>query len=178
MEEQITKVCPRCGRDLPITAYNKGNGKYGHRSICRNCEHLIQNSPEAVARRRQQELARRQDPEYVKRCNRRDSERRHRTIKHQMWKSAKIRALKKGYDFDITEDDIILPEKCPLLGIPMKMNYGKAQADSYSLDRIDSSKGYVKGNVWVISRKANVMKNDATLSELELLVHNLKQYVH
>jgi hypothetical protein len=48
--------------------------------------------------------------------------------------------------------------------------------NSYSLDRIDSNKGYVKGNVWVISRRANVIKNNATLEELELLTNNLKKF--
>lgn len=45
---------------------------------------------------------------------------------------------------------------------------------SYSLDRIDSSKGYIKGNVWVIPFKANRIKSDATLEELELIAKNLK----
>jgi len=35
--------------------------------------------------------------------------------------------------------------------------------------------GYVKGNVWVISHRANRIKNDATLLELEKLVTALKK---
>ena len=41
-----------------------------------------------------------------------------------------------------------------------------------SLDRIDSSKGYVKDNIWVISHKANSIKNNATLTELKLIIKN------
>jgi hypothetical protein len=81
-----------------------------------------------------------------------------------MWSRAKYRAKQKGLEFNITKEDIVIPDTCPLLGIPMQ---------SASLDRIDPSKGYIKGNVWVISNRANTLKNDATLSELKTLVENL-----
>ena len=83
-----------------------------------------------------------------------------------MWSRAKYRAKQKGLDFNITKEDIVIPDTCPLLGTPM---------ESPSLDRIDSTKGYVKGNVWVISNRANTLKNDATLTELKTLVENLQR---
>lgn len=46
---------------------------------------------------------------------------------------------------------------------------------SPSLDRIDSSKGYVKGNVRVISARANMLKNNATVEELTLVLKDLKR---
>ena len=52
----------------------------------------------------------------------------------------------------------------------MTINREKTEDNSYSLDRIDSTKGYIKGNVWIISKRANVIKNNATLEELELLL--------
>lgn len=82
-----------------------------------------------------------------------------------MLSRAKYRAKQKGRDFNITKEDIVIPDTCPLLGTPMQ---------SPSLDRIDSSKGYIKGNVWVISNRANTLKNDATLTELKTLVENLE----
>ncbi len=81
-----------------------------------------------------------------------------------MWSRAKYRAKIKGWEFNITKEDIVIPDTCPLLGTPMQ---------SASLDRLDPSKGYIKGNVWVISNRANTLKNDATLSELKTLVENL-----
>ena len=79
------------------------------------------------------------------------------------------------YDFNIDLDDIVLPKVCPLLNIPLSINSNNKDY-SYSLDKIDPKKGYVKGNVWVISFRANKIKNDASLSELELLTSNLRKY--
>ena len=92
---------------------------------------------------------------------------------------AKKRALEKGLDFSITLNDLSpLPEICPVFGI--KLNYKGNQGrrgfidDSPSIDRIDSSKGYVKGNVQIISWRANRIKSDATIDELEQLIMFLK----
>lgn len=84
----------------------------------------------------------------------------------RMWSRAKYRAKQKGLDFNITKEDIVIPDVCPLLSTPMV---------SPSLDRKDPTKGYVKGNVWVISNRANTLKNDATLEELQTLVENLSK---
>ena len=93
-----------------------------------------------------------------------------------MWSRAKYRAAQKGREFIITKEDIVIPERCPLLGIPLVCHRGKGsqQGNSPSLDRIDPTKGYIKGNVWVISNRANTLKNDATLQELKTLVENLE----
>ena len=82
-------------------------------------------------------------------------------IQSYLWKSAKNRAKQRGEDFSIELKDIIVPDKCPILGIP--------------LDRIDSSKGYVKGNIWVISLRANRIKNDPTPQELRLIADKVEE---
>jgi hypothetical protein len=51
---------------------------------------------------------------------------------------------------------------------------GRVHDGSPTLDRIDNAKGYVKGNVCVISKKANTMKNNATPEE----VWKLSEYVN
>lgn len=179
-KEGQTKKCSKCGNELPLEAFNKGNSLFGRRSFCRECEKAIQNTPERVARRRELELKRRENPEYVKHRNKKDRERRHSNIesyKKAMLSSARSRARSKNLDFNIDVSDIELPEVCPLLGIPLSINASNKEF-SYSLDRIDSSKGYVRGNVWVISDRANRLKNNATLEELDMLVTNLKKYTH
>lgn len=174
------KVCTKCGKTLPLDAFNKGNGRFGRRSYCRECEHVIQNSEDAKARRRLYRQQRREDPEWAQRERRNDAIRRHtnkRSILLSLLRTAKQRAKMKGLEFSITEHDLYLPDTCPLLGIPLKSAWGKATPDSYSIDRIDSSKGYIPGNVWIISKRANMIKSDATLGELELLVTNLRNYL-
>lgn len=82
---------------------------------------------------------------------------------------AKYRAAKAGHEFAITSDDLVIPTHCPITGAPIDIlnsNY----ANGASLDRVDNEKGYVKGNVRIISRKANRLKADATIEELERII--------
>lgn len=85
--------------------------------------------------------------------------------------SARHRAIKKGLPCTIFEEDIHIPALCPVIGISIEKVFnsdGKRGAcpGSPSLDRIDNSKGYEKGNIQVISSKANSMKNSASPKEL------------
>ena len=101
-----------------------------------------------------------------------------RKLKNRLLNAARARARKYGYEFDLTVDDIIMPKYCPLLGIEMfvtESRKGKKHS-SFSLDRIDSSKGYVKGNVWVISMMANSMKSDSNYEDFKKMADNWKQY--
>lgn len=81
--------------------------------------------------------------------------------------SAKGRAKQFGVPFDLAADDITIPETCPVLGIPIYRGKGMKHAGSPSLDRMVPALGYVRGNVQVISFRANVIKSDATAAELE-----------
>ena len=98
--------------------------------------------------------------------------------RYSLWHGARARAREKGLEFNIDLEDIVLPEKCPILEIPICQNDGKAKFNSYSLDRIDPSKGYIKGNIGVISRMANTMKNDASKEELEIFCKNILNYIN
>ena len=83
-----------------------------------------------------------------------------------LFQLARHRALKKGIEFNIEISDIIIPEICPILGLPIKKAIDGNRDLSPSLDRIDNDKGYIKGNIQVISFKANAMKLTADKSEL------------
>ena len=93
---------------------------------------------------------------------------------YYLWKAAKKRARDKHLDFNIEVSDIIIPQFCPLLHIPIihKTGTGKRRPDSPSLDRLDNSLGYVKGNILVVSWRANKLKADAEFQELQRLVNN------
>ncbi len=75
----------------------------------------------------------------------------------------RARAKRLNLPFDLEPQDIQIPDICPVFGI--KLGSGTRDA-SASLDRKDSSKGYVRGNVWVISYLANRMKSNASEAQL------------
>lgn len=92
------------------------------------------------------------------------------TIKH--------RAKCNNIPFDIDPTDIIMPKICPVLGIPIQRTVGKGSGywtNNPSVDRINPDLGYVKGNVRVISHRANLLKSNATLEELELILEDAKK---
>ena len=90
----------------------------------------------------------------------------------------KKRAKQKGFDFDLTLDDIPqIPSVCPVLGIPIIINEGNhwPTDNSPSVDRIDSTKGYIKGNIRIISNRANRIKADATIDELRKVLEDYER---
>lgn len=122
-------------------------------------------SREEKARRRSKAWheARKTDPEYNKKRAEYSKEYRKNNPEKRLLRGAIDRARQKGIECSICLEDIVIPDVCPIL--KTKFQYGTPYAAS--LDRIDSTKGYIKGNVWVISWKANAMKQDATREELE-----------
>jgi hypothetical protein len=87
----------------------------------------------------------------------------------RLYCGAKSRARRLEQDFDISLSDLFMPEMCPVLNIPLFRTEGKATDNSPSLDRIDNSKGYIKGNVRIISHKANKHKADLSLEDIHRL---------
>lgn len=90
-----------------------------------------------------------------------------------IYASVKSNAKKKGIPFDLTKEYIrsIWPEdnKCPITGMFLYItgrDGGRNYRDSASLDRLVPELGYVKGNVAIISMRANHMKNDVTDPEV------------
>lgn len=86
-----------------------------------------------------------------------------------LWKNAKARASKKDIPFTITVEDIAIPDVCPVFKTPFKRGTRADKDYSPSLDRIDSTQGYIPGNVQVISFKANKHKGTLTPTEIKQL---------
>jgi hypothetical protein len=83
-----------------------------------------------------------------------------------MLRNAKRRAAEFGVPFDLRTADITIPAVCPALRIPLSKGVGRSHDSSPSLDRFVPSRGYVRGNVAVISQRANQIKNSATADEM------------
>lgn len=88
--------------------------------------------------------------------------------------AARQRAKKSGLACTITEGDLLIPPVCPVLGVPMQRTAYRQGSNSPSLDRLDNSLGYIPGNVRVISWRANRIKGDATVEEVEKVLAYMK----
>lgn len=77
------------------------------------------------------------------------------------------------------KEDIGIPEFCPILGVKL-IPYGKdlkaRTNNSATIDRIIPSRGYVRGNIQVISFRANRIKNNATLDELKAIIAYMENW--
>lgn len=76
----------------------------------------------------------------------------------------KVQASKKEKDISIKDIQEIykIDNLCPILRVPLR----RGTRYTPTVDRIDPTKGYIKGNIQVISWLANRMKSDATKEEL------------
>jgi len=137
-----TKTCSKCKQELPLTSFSlradvvRPNGLRYTRGNCKACATV------------------------EKRVYRK------RNIKSFMLNNARRRADRFGTLFNITEQDIFIPETCPVLGIPLVISSGHAKPNSPSLDRIFPELGYIKGNIIVVSSLANTIKSYGTVEQI------------
>jgi hypothetical protein len=117
--------------------------------------------PDIKARRKQQKFDYLRKPDIQKR---------------ELLKLARDRAKIQNIPFEITEDDIVIPEFCPILGIKLeKGKNGHPEPSSPSLDKIKPKLGYVKGNIKIISFRANTIKRDATTDEIRAILKYMEE---
>ena len=146
------KVCKECNQSLNLNKFSlieKWNVNSGTKDICKKCSTKIRQS-EKLNRDWKVDAAK------------------------LLYKNIKSRCKRTGREFSIELEDIVIPEKCPVFGFELKREDKQTWMSAPSVDRIDSSKGYIKGNVTVVSRRANILKRDATVEELELLLNYYK----
>lgn len=102
------------------------------------------------------------------------SRRRHQcsSCRRSRWQSeewflmVKSRARGKDIVFELEPGDLIIPDRCPVLGLPLRRHVGKGtRRDSPTIDRRDPALGYVPGNVRVVSHLANDIKGRLTPAE-------------
>ena len=181
-----TRICKSCNNELELTEfyrqYHKSKDKTYYSSYCKPCDRekskKIKDSPEYKARQNEKRrLKVKTDTEFRKKVNAQKRKSYRSNPNKALLNRAKARASKKGYEFNLEINDIIIPDTCPLLGCKLEMGTKDDYAHSPSLDRIDPTKGYVKGNIWVISTRANTVKSNLHLSELREVLSRLDDIV-
>ncbi len=97
---------------------------------------------------------------------------------YSLCQKAGARARKSGIPFTISINDIYIPERCPILGMPLISHRGESRKywsdDSPTIDRIIPILGYIPSNIWVISYRANKIKSDASLDEIKKIIEAIK----
>jgi len=138
-----TKTCSGCKVEKSVNEFyrNKTNKSWLH-SICKSCSNIS------------------------------DRKKRISNPLKTLLLDCKKRCKQMGMKFEITEKDLNIPDICPVLGIPLEHSIGKGKRtdNSPTIDRIDNTKDYIKGNVIIVSWRANRLKSDSTLPELKQLV--------
>ena len=158
----MNKVCRKCHVEKQIQEYSKAKqAKDGYLNICKQCFNIYRNN------RRKNDIIRNKININYKRY-------RYNNPAKMLFLAAKYRAKKQGIIIEINENDIIIPNICPVLNIPLFINNKKMGDNSPSIDRIDNQKGYIKNNIKIISWRANAIKGDATIEELE----KIKDYMY
>ena len=155
---KASKPCVKCGA---VDRYKRGD--------CRPCT-LVTQRKRRLANPEKHNLNKREIRKRdLPRARKRDADWITRNLEKHMLIRSRRTAKMRGWSFDLELSDIVVPETCPLLGYKLERSTDGSRRKSPctpSLDRIDSTKGYIKGNVWVISWRANQLKSDATLQEL------------
>lgn len=136
------------------------------RKICRACQCNRVRQSYRKNKRRYLEAAERWRRANRASVNAATSARHKRDPRRRILMNAKRRASQDGLPFNIDIDDVVVPDLCPALGIPLAVGPGKIHASSPSLDKIVPSLGYVKGNVVVVSMLANRIKTNATSEQV------------
>lgn len=163
-----TFFCHKCSSDVLKTDWYYS--VRGRDSMCKSCRKNYRKSEKRehtkkyVSERKEHykqlnDKWRKNNPDYQKKWTKKCPE-------SQLLRSAKHRAKQKDMECTITQNDIHIPKICPVFKVP----FVKGTEYAPSLDRIDNTKGYTPENIVVVSRKANVMKNNGSAQDLKMLV--------
>lgn len=160
------KECHICKELKNIDLFPKDKDKKdGHRSECKICRSIKNKKYYANNIDKYRERSNKYKETYKEILKTKAREYRKSNLEKGLFKNAYYRALKGGLEFNIALEDITIPDICPVLNIPIYRRGASVCKNSPTLDRIDPNKGYVKGNIAVISHKANSLKSNGTAEE-------------
>lgn len=178
IQRGVNQACLTCGNIKVFDDFRIRKGKDNKPDyVVHNCK-VCEATYTSEYRKKNPEKVKEYTDYYVKSGKSRDSKINLalKNLQKHLWKQAKNNAKNRNKDFNLDIEDIIIPDVCPYLEIPLKFNVSGSRtsnSDSYSIDRIDVDKGYVKGNVQIISWLANTMKNAATIEQLITFANNV-----
>lgn len=173
-----SKTCRRCVREYVVATgfYRHPQGKDGHTNICIVCikeRHALWREGTREQNRVKTLEWRRSNPERQRAaCN-------NWRLNHpaqRLFQTARQRARDNNLVFDLTPEDVVIPDVCPVLGIPIKSATGYQSYNSPSIDQVEPGKGYTKTNTCVISWRANRLKNNGTLIEIEAIARYMRKH--
>jgi hypothetical protein len=95
----------------------------------------------------------------------------------QLLRRAENRAKIKNIEFNISIEDLVIVDICPILNIELNWSGGPRKDNTPSLDKINPKLGYIKGNCRIISNLANIMKNKASEEYLLTFSNNINNYL-
>ena len=171
----MKKYCKYCQAEKELTEFSPHKkSKLGVSSKCKMCTSLEQrnrykNNPEYY--KKNSISYRKNNPEKYKAI---DKKYKDLNPKRKLLDGCRYRAKKHNIPCNIDMSDIIIPTYCPILKIKLLFSKNIVQDNSPSVDRIIPELGYVKGNIQIISFKANRIKGHATINELELIIKYIK----
>lgn len=183
----MDKQCNKCQEVKDENEYHSSpKNKGGRKPICKSCistsnkkryvykprpprsgydrDYYENNKDKMNETSRQWYQAHKDDPEFRAKCSSKYKDYIGKHPERGLLRQAKSRAKENGLEFNLTEEDIIIPSLCPILQAPMERNTPYAP----SVDKVNPTKGYTKDNIQIISKKANTMKSNATKEELRL----------
>ncbi len=180
----IYRQCTKCKQKFKLTCGNfQKNGKYFRHdcNLCRNKQNdLYRRDPKngdilkraTLSKQERIEKMRSEEPEkYKKLLDRANELNKLKPPSKRVWENLKSRARKANIEFTIKIEDIEVPEYCPVFPwIKLNLNNNVVSDDSPSGDRINNNLPYQKGNVIVVSNRANRLKQDSNQRERERLV--------
>lgn len=183
----MTKQCNKCQEVKSEDEYSKSSkNRGGRKAVCKECISLYNKSRytyqpkpprpttynKAYYEANKEQMNKtskewyerhKDDPKFIEKRKLKHEE---YLIKHperELLRAAKSRAKAGDLEFNLVEEDIVIPPVCPILRVPLERKTPYAP----SVDRIDPTKGYTKDNIQIISKKANTMKSNATREELK-----------
>ena len=170
------KFCSTCYQVKPLENFRERKGKQKNKfyrvCICKSCEISSQREYETNNVEKLQLLKNKWKNEGRPYKNRVKWS--SKSPEKYLLSRARSNARNRKLDFNLELEDIIIPEKCPYLNIPISVELSrKWTPNAASVDRIDSTKGYIKGNIQIISNKANSCKSNLTIEQLKEFAKNI-----